>query len=319
MEELETSELELGEISTGQVWQGFEPSAPGVYTLKAYELTVGASDYGGYFENDTDGYASETVEGSTTLTVYVGQRLESQIGTPEDNATLVLHVWNATVRPTTVEQHGVDSPALIDPSSALAETFISDSGVVAKLADLEDTAATTVAAAASTVLDNILLVFNDHLTEAGVHAANDTDNTPAVASLRGAKTEEQLVTSIATLQRLYRQHCENDDGSGAGAGSGGYHSIADRTNGPIANPPSDYASAIFALADLWRGYEAHRSSSVFHNSADITNTLTALTTGSLLALCKEVSDVLATPTPTAPSTDNSGATRLVHSGGMTRA
>lgn len=316
----ETSELEIGATATGQVWTGFEPDAPGVYTLKAYELTVGASTYGGYFESDTDGYSTETVEGSTTLTIYVGQRLESTIGTPADNATLVLHVWNSTVRATTVEQHGIDSPDLINPSSARAETFVSDSGVVAALANFEDRAASTVASAAYSVLDNELVEFEDHLLQAGVHAANDTDNTPAVASLRNALTEEQLVTSVAELQRLYRQHCENDAGAGGGAGSASsnYHTIGDRINGPIAPPPSDYASAIFAVADLWRGYEAHRVSTVFHSSADTTNSLTALTTGSLLALCKEVSDVLATPTPTAPSTDNPGATSLVHRGGFKR-
>jgi len=319
IEDRDTSELEIGQTSTGQVWTDFEPDVAGVYTLKAYEITVGASAYGGYFASDTEGYASETVLGSTTLTMYVGQRLEVTVGTPADHATLVVHVWNATVRPTTVELHGVDSPALIEPSSARAETFVVDTGVVAALAAMENVAATTVAAAASTVLDKIVTEFEDHLTQATVHNAGDSDNTPATTSLTGAKTEEQLVTATATIQRLIRQHFENDAGDGAGAGGAAYHVIADRVNGPVAPPPNDYASSIMAIADMWRAYEAHRVSTTFHNVADTTNTLTALTTGSLLALCKEVSDVLSTPTPTAPSTDHAGATTLVHGAGFERA
>ena len=313
------SELEIGNTATGQVWSGFEPDVPGVYTVKAYELSIGASSYGGYFASDTDGYASETVQGSTSLTFYAGQRMELSVGTPEHTATLVLHVWNATVRETTREQHDVDSPSLIDPSSPKAATFISDSGVVAALAAMTDKAATTVAAAASTVLDDFLTEFEDHLTQASVHNANDSDNTPAVSSLKGAKTVEQLVTSVGEAQRLYRQHCQNDAGDGLGSGGAAYHTTADRVNGPIAPAPNDMASALFALADLWRGYEAHRVNTTFHSASDSTNSLTALTTGSLLALCKEISDVLATPTPTAPSTDNAGATTLVHGGGMKRA
>lgn len=315
----ETSELEIGNAATGQVWLGFEPDVPGVYTLKVYELTVGASGYGGYFSTDTDGYASETVEGSTNLTFYAGQRLESDVGTPADAATLVLHVWNATVRPTTRELHGEDSPALIDPTSPKAETFVADSSVVAALAAMENVAATTVAASASAVYANIYAKFAAHLTQASVHYANDTDNTPA-SGLGEPTNEEQLVTAVATLQRLMRQHFENDPGDGTGAGAGSYHGATDVADGPLAPPPSDYASAIFAMADMWRAYETHRAKgSSVHNAADSTNTLTALTTGSILALCKELSDVLVTPTPTAPSTDHSGATVLVHRAGMTRA
>jgi len=319
MVELETTELELGIAFAGHVWTGFEPDVAGVYTLKAYELTIGATTYGGQFLNDSDGYPSTTVEGTTALTVYVGQRLESTVGTDADNATLVLHVWNDTVRATTEEQHGVDSPALENPSSSRAETFVSDSDVATALAAMVDKASATIAPALNTTLDDFITEFEDHLTQAGVHSSNDTDNTPATAALTGSKTVAQLVTACATASRLLVQHMQNDDGSGAGAGSAAYHSTGDRVNGPVITAPGDYASAAFAIADLWRAYEAHRASATFHSAADTTNTLAALTTGSILALCKEVSDVLATPTPTAPSTDNSGATRLVHGGGFKRA
>jgi hypothetical protein len=318
MEETQTSELELGDTATGQIWTGFEPDVPGVYTLKAYELTIGASSYGGYFSSDHDGYASETVIGSTSLTMYVGQRLESAIGTDSDNATLVLYVWDYTVRATSVELHGEDSPALINPSSSRAETFASDADVVAELALFEDREAPTVASSASSILDNFLLKFTGHLTEVGVHNANDGDNTPQSGLYTGAKEVTQLVTAIATAQRLFKQHITNDKGDGVGPGGGSYHSVGDWVNGPVAGTPEDVAGALFALGDLWRAYEAHRASTTFHAVADVTNTLSALNSGSLVALAREVSEVLATPTPTAPSTDNQGATTLVHSGGMKR-
>lgn len=315
--EQESTEIELGSSAEGQLWTGFEPDAPGAYTLKLYELTVGASSYGGQFATDTDGYATETIEGTTTLSVYVGQRLESPIGSGSDTATLVLHVWDDTVRETTVEQQGVDSPALIDPASPKAETFVAGSAVATALGDMRDAAATTVASPPATVLDDIVDEFADHLTQSTVHSSNDTDNTPSDA-LKGAGTTGELAASVGELQRLMKQHFANDAGDGLGPGGASYHGTADRVNTPIAPAPTDYATSIFALADMWRAYEAHRVSTAWHSNADTTNTLTALTTGSILALCKVVSDVLATPTPTPPSTDNEGATTLVHRGGMER-
>lgn len=317
LEEQQSTEIDLGGAATGQLWLGFEPDAPGAYTLKLYEITVGASDYGGQFASDYDAYGTETIEGTTTLTVYVGQRLESPIGAGADTATLVLHVWDDTVRATTLEQHDVDSPALIDPASAKAETFVADSAVATALDNMRDAAATDVAASPTTVLNNIVDEFADHLTQGSVHSSNDTDNTPSDA-LRGATTPEALAVSVSELQRLMKQHFANDAGDGNGPGGASYHSTADRLNTPIAPAPTDYAASIFALADMWRAYEAHRVSTSFHSTSDTTNSLAALTTGSILALCKAVSDVLSAPAPTPPSTDNEGATTLVHGAGMER-
>jgi hypothetical protein len=319
MVDQDVSELDIGTTATNVVWTGFQPDVAGAYTVKLYELQVGATDYGGYYQGDPDGYPTETIVSTSTATLYAGQRLDVPVGTDADIATLVLHVWDSNVRATTVEQHGVESPSLIDPATSKAETFAADSSVASALDDMVDKAAITIAGDPSSNLDDIITAFTAHLTQAGVHDANDTDNTPS-SSLSGADNPDQIRQSVGEMLRLIRQHFDNDAGDGLGVGGAAspYHAVADRTNGPVAQQAADYAQATFAIADMRRAYEAHRVSTTFHNSADTTNTVSAFVTGSLLALYESVAEVLADPSPPAPATDNPGAVVLVHRGGMTR-
>jgi hypothetical protein len=317
--EANTTELVIGEIPVDIVWSGFEPDIAGAYTLKLYELQVGATDYGGYYQGDPDEWPSETIVGTSTATIYAGQRLELSVGAGSDTATLALHVWDTTVRETTVAEQGVATPALLDPKTSKAVTFTEDATVVSALSDMIDVAASSVAIDPTTQLDSIITEFEDHLVEAGVHAANDTDNTPATSSLIGATSQAQILNSAGTILQLMRQHFDNDSGAGQGAGSASYHSVADRANAPVVSPPSDYAQSTFSIADMRRAYEAHRVNTTYHASADTTNTVAAPATGTLLALYEAIAVVLAAPSPTPPSTDNPGTTVMVHRGGLGKA
>jgi hypothetical protein len=113
----------------------------------------------------------------------------------------------------------------------------------------------------------------------------------------------------------------NDNGQGQGPGSGNYHTVSsvkggDWTNKPIARSFGDTAQARIALADCWRAYEAHRATTgAIHNSADSTNTLSALPP--LLALDRAFLSEIQKASPTAPATANAGVTVLVHGAGFT--
>jgi hypothetical protein len=107
----------------------------GKYTLVAQEYTRGASDYGGGYEGSPDSAPSETKVGSeVTLELFIGQRMTAEIGSSGDAATLVLWVWDNTIRATTIAVHGEASPALqSDQPTARALAAIESATVQAAL------------------------------------------------------------------------------------------------------------------------------------------------------------------------------------------
>jgi hypothetical protein len=292
--------------------------APGVYTCTAREFTKGGVAFGGDYQGDPDGYPSETLLGASSVSFTVGQRMTADLAFGRDRGALALYVWGSTIRATTIPEHGERTPR-IDGSTPRMKTAADAATVTAALAALDGVACTTAAGSLSAVCDDLITTFNAHIITTGttaIHAAADTDNSIS-AAYAGASTPEALRDTANIVQAHFRRHFTNDAGTGAGVGSGAYHSAGDWNNLPNLAGVGDVLSASIALASLWHSYEAHRVNTSVHGAADSTNTSSALPP--LYAVYNAVLGVLLSDNPTAPAVDNPGATLLVHRAGLNRA
>jgi hypothetical protein len=310
------SELQLWVADAGEPHR-FTFDVPGVYTCTAREYTKGGVGFGGDYAGDPAGYASETAIGSNTVTFTVGQRMSADIRYRAERGSLVLYVWNSTIRATTVPEHGERSPRF-DGSTPLMKTAASTTPVTSALNALDGVACSVAAGSMGTALDNVMTKFNSHITATGtgaIHANPDTSNSVA-ASYFGATTPDAMRDTVQRFGAVMRQHFTNDAGTGSGVGSGSYHAVADWDNLPLLSGVSDVLSASLALASLWHSYEAHRVDTTVHGAADNTNTSSALPP--LYAAYAAILGVLHSDNPTAPAVDNPGATLLVHRAGLAK-
>ena len=317
LDEAGATRLQVFDGDVSGTWY-FAPDAGGVYTFATQEYTKGASGYGGRYEGDPEGYGSETKIGTeSTRTINVGERLTMPVGTSGHRATLVLWVWDDTIRATTYELHGEVSPALIDSTTPRAETATIASAVKTALTALVDMSANTALGTPSSILANIRTKLNAHIGSGAFHSNADSDNTVA-ASFANASSIDGAAKMVSELSSKLDRHQRNDSGSGTGSAGSPYHnsSGADLTHSRLISSASEVADTIAAIADVWRVYEAHRADATVHTSADGTNTLTALP--KLLDLHRAFLVEIASTSPTAPAAANPGVTLLVHGAGMTK-
>lgn len=298
----------------------------GAYTLVSQEYTRGASQFGGAYQNAAGSAPSETKVGTEhTITLYIGQRMTSKVGAARDIGTLVLWVWNDTIRGTTLATHGEASPAIVSPATPNAVAASEASAVKTALAALADVAVATAVGTVSTITAEMVTKINAHFAKTtgspATHAAADT-NDPLTVDLGSASTPSDLQTFASKALIAMRYHYTNDatlGGTSSGIDSAGYHVVSaakknDFLDAPLFRSVGALDEAYRALADIWRSYEAHRVSTAVHGSADTTNTLTALP--ALLSVHKEFLAVLASASPTTPPTQSSGAMTLMQQAGM---
>ena len=309
------SRIELFKGSSGQTFD-FVDTKGGKYILAAQEYTQSVSTHGGGYSGDPLGYMTETKIGSeTTVNVVFGTAVTQPIGVGSDTGTLRFWVWESTIRATSVALHGEKTPAIVDVASPKAQVAAGSSSVTSGLTALAGVTVSTALGTLSTVFEDIRDSFNDHLTQAGVHTVNDTDNEigPAFSSPSGTG----LPRACAELVRRMYLHMTNDASDGNGPGSGAYHKspvVSDWVNLMIAPPPGDLAGVFACLGDAWRAYEAHRVATAVHTIADTTNTLAALP--AILDIHSDFCAALASASPTAPATSKEGFVLIAHGAGM---
>jgi len=313
-----------GAGGANEPWR-WTPDAGGKYTFAVQEYTRGGGFSGGY-AGDTAAAPTETKCGlETTLYFYVGQRLTAPIGVGHDTASIVLWIWNATIRATSLQVHGEATPALTSQTpSAAAAIAMASTTVVNALAALVDVAVSTAVGTISTIVSDMVSKINAHIivTAGSVHNAADSDNDIPIefACAPGPGTLQEFVNATLPLLRRHRLNdCGGTSTTAPGPGTAEYHKLggvrkADQTNQPLYGGVGSLADAYAALADIWRVHEAHRVSTAVHGAADSTNALTALPV--LLALHKVYLDVLASYTPTAPPAAQSGAVTLIAKAGF---
>ncbi len=294
----------------------------GKYTFVAQEYTKGASSYGGGYQNSPDGNPEETKVGNETpLSLYIGQRIVLPVGTGSDTASLVVWVWDETIRATSIAVHGEMSPAIQATSpTARMQAVMESATVIAALAALAGVAVATARGTISTLVSGYLTAWNAHLADATVHQDADAANLlPVGFSIAG--NAAGLKDFVNEALRKMRQHYTNDAADllvTAGRDSGDYHNVSgkrnDRTNAPLVESASGPDDAYIGLAELYRSYSLHRvsaSPSGVHDSADSTNTLASTTAAKLFELHRTVLGILASTSPTVPATQSTGAMILI--------
>lgn len=298
--------------------------AGGVYTLVAQEYVLGAASYGGGYQDSPDSAPSETQVGAEESTaLYVGQRLTVPIGAPPDTATLVLWVWNDTIRETQIAFQGEITPAIIDPLTPRARGASIAAGVTTALANLIDVTTTLAIGSIPAIVSNLRSSTAGHMANAGAHANADSVNGLPASQGDIPRASDGLRDFVNAALDSLRKHFGNEadpaDGPPVGFGSGNFHIVssvlhADRVNMPLFQSVSGQADAYAALADLWRCFEAHRVSLTHHTAVDSFNVLMALPR--LLVVHREFLSVLASLNPDVPPGQSSGANQLIQQAGF---
>lgn len=296
--------------------------AGGKYTLVAQEYKRGASTYGGGYQGAPDGNPSEDKIGDeTTLELFIGQRLTSALAVGPDTLTVVLWVWNDTVRRTLVDIHGEESPIVQATSKTPKAVAAAESdATIAAAADLVDSSVSGIVGDVGPIMSNLVSSWNAHLIQSGVHAANDTLN--AIPSgVAGAVSTASVASSVTELLPLIRQHYTNDatkGGTVSGRDTAGFHKpgslkVNDNANLPIVSGASQLGDAYWAVAEVCRSVSYHMLSSV-HLTADTVNLPPARPP--LMRLGELILGVLSAADPVTPPTQSDGAMLLISRAGF---
>ncbi len=295
----------------------FTADKGGAYVFRVEEITKGGSVAGGVYDTDPNKAPSEALLEADQVTLYFASALTCELGVGQDTAELLLYVHNAQVIVTTLELHGVVSPALRSTKTGLAKVAAESSAVRAAVLALVGVAV-TVLGNTTTWLDSLLARFNAHLTQSGVHSANDTDNTVSTAFAHASTTEAQKKT-VSALRKALDNHMRNDNPAATtpGTGSAAYHNggagRADWANALLPTAASNQLSVLVSAADVYRAFEAHRISGV-HTTSDTTNVAAA--PSALLALHVAFVRQLATHSPVNPANEHSAKSLLMSGGGF---
>ena len=319
------SRLAAFTTDAGKPWL-FTPDLGGVYTLQIDQLTKGATNYGGGYQDSPDGFLTETVISSTVVTLSVGQKVTQRIGFAGDTATLTLFVIGDTIRATTFDQVGFTSPIVGDAKTMKARTAALNSGVLAAVSALIGQTASTLVGTLSTVFDGLYNAYSNHLTSVVYHGQPDTDNLPVYGDL-GPTSPAGLKISVTHLLTLLDRHMRNDNGGSSIAAGGtgtawggiGYHTFnrSDWNSALLGLSAGEALDTFVALADVWRAYSSHIANTAVHTVADTVNVPAALPP--LLNLHRLFLAEIQKQSPTAPASVNAGVTALVHSAGFEEA
>lgn len=313
---------EGGTVETVQL----ELDVGGAYTFACQEYTKGASTYGGGYSESPDGFTTETKVGAeNTQTLYVGQRLVTRMGAPGYGyADVAVHVWNATIRPTTLALHGEVTPAVVATSSPQAAVAAQNATFLTTLATMGNVAASTAIGALDTLCaelrTDIPLHFNNspatrYHDNAGAPAP-DTDNDTAIERLPITPgTPAGYVAFLNTVRDRLQRHMTNSPGL--------YHGLVatgpdpDYTNALLSPIPAgaDMSQVLAAAADTVSRYNAHLADVTHHLNADVTNGITTAL-GALAQTHRDFIAALRPLSPTPPATLNSGAVALIHGAGF---
>ena len=304
----------------------FDAPKGGLYGFSIQEYDRGATAYGGGYSADPNSYQTETAIGSEqSLLVIVGLRLTMQLGLVgpafgDSRTSLVLWIWEGTIRATNLRIHNEVTPSIIGAKTSHARAASESSAVVAALAGLVDQTAATLVGDVTARLDDALSNYNAHIVLGASHANVDTAN-PRDTSFANTVGVPAQLNSLSELLRALSSHQRNEDPAAepSGTGSGNYHESGGSNVTTWQNMPEIIAlgtpgDLLPGIAEYHRAYEAHRVDTDVHDAADSTNTLS--TPDALMALHVAYMTALASTTPDSP-TDNPGLVTLTHAAGMT--
>jgi|GEM_PF-4775969 len=249
----------------------FKPDFGGVYTFRLEESLVTTT--APRFEDDTLGAPLPEPITWAFVSLYVGESVRIQLGSNPDQAALLLYVWNATIRATSVAVHGVLSPAVVDPKSSAAETAIGDPALLQAIGELVEMPAETLLGSFATDFQNVRAAYSTHIANASYHDNSDTDN--AVGASWATSTLKSSAAGVNQLWQALRNHTQKlarsfpadpdtpEPVHGAVDGTSAY-----QTTGANADRTSQY----LALADIVVRLQEHKAvGSSVHSPTDSTS------------------------------------------------
>ncbi len=312
---------QIFEGSVSQSWN-FTFDKGGKYTFVAQEYLKGAG-YGGGYEGDPNGAANEELIGAeSTLTIHIGQRVTQPVGPAGDQSTLVLWVWDDTIRETTKAFHGEDSPCLAQLSTTpRALTALQSASVETALANLIDVNVTTAIGNVSTIVSQLVDQINEHFADSSAHLTDDTANTIRL-SFSFATSATELPKFVNQAIQSLSAHYVNDFGA-AGTGVYGpdtaaFHQpastiVSDRVNALVYQSVSSFGEAYGALADIYRSAVAHALNDTVHT---LTSALGLSALPKILLVHSAYCAILASTNPAVPPAQSTGVQTLISSAGF---
>jgi len=279
----------------------FTPDVAGEYGVMAFDL----ARIPGIVQHAGDGNVERVVLKATqTGTIHVGVYMDLPIVTTQGHgATLRVTVVDETVR----------AAELVESTTELARVAAEQSAVESALAALVGVAVNSIGNTLATDVNDLLSNYEAHRsrTAGSAHAAADTTN---VAATTSANSTTGALHVVNDLRDTIMGHLRDSPAPG----SGGWHTVDDLLNWPIAQPGNTHAAATVVLAELReRVYERHRvqvATPAVHGGADGTNVLSAPTVldDAIVAYL----DAVAEQSPTAPAGEVEGAQDLAHRHGF---
>lgn len=306
------SQVHDGDLATPY---DLKPDKGGRYTFLVEEFTRGVSSNGGGYQGAPESAPSETKLAETTLTLEVGQKVETTLGFSPDTAKLVLYVWGDTVRATSIGVHKIETPAITSATTQKARNAAEYSTLQTAVAALAGEDAEDIIGSISTTFSAMRTAVDGHLNDGTVHNNADTYN--QLGSGYAASSPAAAGASIAELRRRLERHFSNTDATGAEQADV-HDTPYYRARFAAPGASASRLSQIVALADMYRVYDLHRSAGApIHNSADSGNAPPSLPP--LMSIHKLFIEQLETTSVSAPDSDNPGAALLAQDAGFTLA
>src|SRR5690606_9238513 len=187
-------------------------------------------------------------------------------------ATLVVHVWNDTIRATDT------TPTIVEPTSVLAEAAATSSAVQSAVAALAGKTDANLFADVWTGIAEMRSAISAHMSNNTIHVTTDDDGATYLDNLPSADpgNPEGLFHAVSVIRARLAMHMANEHGDFHLPSGPSADPHPDYSNVLVADAPSrgDRASVIAALADVYRAYEAHRAEgSPIHAASDTNNAL----------------------------------------------
>lgn len=305
--------------SEDEEWR-FTPSVPGVYVLQLDEYLIRERAVS-VFQNDPRGAPAPTLLASTTVTIPIGEKMTMAVGEDPNSATLIVYVWQDTIRRTTVQLQGEASPTLERAQNQSATSAAIAPSVVAKVDALIDQTASTVIGTFSNDFEAIRAAVASHMSNTSAHTSSDvlralgsayTANSPMAAKSAINALRQSFFQHIQAKYALDSENVSYDPMSPPTPSV--VHSQVDGTTVFLTSGAGDSRSSQYlALADLYIALSTHKGLSSVHTGVDA-NPIGS--TSPLLNIFIEFLSAANTTSPTPPSYRNAGAALLEQLGGF---
>lgn len=245
---------------TKEEWQPFL-TVGGRYSFEAQEYTRDTDE--GAYRFDPRGAPTETKVGAEqSVDIYVGEQVTQKLTTQDlgDSIEFTYFVFNDTVRETTLNIHGINSPSYINPTSERMRLAAQATAVQSAAGAMVDQTTTTVFGDIAALIEEIRVDLSAHMEDLTYHSAVDTENRDGVRKI----SRSSIVSPVRKFMSHFDNHIRNTPNEVHEDGSAVVNS--DANSALFATIPTSVADAVAALADIIRATDRHYASAVPHKA-----------------------------------------------------